>query len=98
MTLEEATLKIQELAKSKGGALKSTVKFKFEDGVILLDDKQSPTIVNNEDTGADCTIKIKLANFEKLISGSLNPMMAFMSGKMKIDGDMGVAMKLSSLF
>lgn len=98
MTLEEATLKIEELAKAKGGSLNSIVKFKFEDGVILLDDKQSPTVVNNEDSGSDCTIKMKLRNFDKLISGSLNPMMAFMSGKMKIDGDMSIAMKLSSLF
>ncbi|MEL7146633.1 MAG: SCP2 sterol-binding domain-containing protein [Bacteroidota bacterium] len=98
MTLEEATSKIQELAKEKGGALKSIVKFKFEEGVVLLDDRQSPTVVNNEDSSADCTIKMKLANFEKLVAGKLNPMMAFMGGKMKIDGDMSIAMKLSSLF
>lgn len=98
MTLEEATLKIQELAAAKGGSLNNTVKFKFEDGVILLDDKQNPTVVNNQDQEADCTIKMKLRNFEKLISGNLNPMMAYMTGKMKIEGDMSIAMKLSSLF
>jgi len=98
MTLEEATLKIKTLAEKKGGELKSKVKFQFENGVILLDDLQSPTVVSNNDEGANCTIKMKLRNFDKLISGSLNPMMAFMSGKMKIDGDMSIAMKLSSLF
>ena len=98
MTLEEATSKIQELANEKGGALKSIIKFQFEDGVILLDDTQTPTVVNNEDKGADCTIKMKFRNFEKLINGKLNPMMAYMGGKMKIDGDMSIAMKLPSLF
>lgn len=98
MTLEEATSMVQKLAKEKGGALKSIVKFQFEDGVIVLDDSQSPTVVTNEDKGADCTIKMKLRNFDKLINGKLNPMMAFMGGKMKIDGDMSIAMKLSSLF
>ena len=98
MTLAEATDKIKQMAEAKGGALQSIVKFKFEEGVIILDDKQSPTVVSNDDTGADCTIKMKLKNFEKLISGDLNPMMAYMSGRMKIDGDMGIAMKLSSLF
>lgn len=98
MTLEEATVQIREIAKVKGGALNSIVKFKFDDGVILLDDKQSPTVVTNEDSNADCTIKMKLRNFEKLISGKQNAMVAFMTGKLKVDGDMNIAMKLSSLF
>ena len=33
----------------------------------------------------------------KLVKGELNPMMAVMTGKVKIKGDMGVAMKLQSL-
>jgi len=33
---------------------------------------------------------------ESLMAGKLNPMMAFMSGKIKVKGDMGVAMKLQS--
>ena len=38
------------------------------------------------------------ADFLKLVSGELNPMMAAMSGKLKLTGDMGFAFKLSSLF
>ena len=38
------------------------------------------------------------ADFMKLVSGELNPMMAAMSGKLKLTGDMGFAFKLSSLF
>jgi putative sterol carrier protein len=37
-------------------------------------------------------------DFLKLVSGDLNPMMAAMTGKLKLTGDMGFAMKLSSLF
>ncbi len=98
MTLAEATDKVKELAERKSGNLKSIVNFKFEEGVIHLDDTQTPTVVSNEEKGADCTIRMKIGNFEKLMGGNLNPMMAYMSGKMKIDGDMSVAMKLSSLF
>lgn len=98
MTLAEATDKVKELAERKSGSLKSVVNFKFEEGVIHLDDSQSPTVVSNDEKGADCTIRMKLGNFEKLMGGNLNPMMAYMSGKMKIDGDMSVAMKLSSMF
>ena len=38
------------------------------------------------------------ADFLKLVSGELNPMMAAMSGKLKLTGDMGFAFKLTSLF
>ncbi len=38
------------------------------------------------------------ADFLKLVNGELNPMMAAMSGKLKLTGDMGFAFKLTSLF
>ncbi|MGB0908712.1 MAG: SCP2 sterol-binding domain-containing protein, partial [Maricaulaceae bacterium] len=37
-------------------------------------------------------------DFIALASGNLDPMMAFMSGKLKVAGDMSVAMGLQSLF
>lgn len=98
MTLEEATSKVNEMASTHGGKLKSKVNFKFDEGVIHLDDTVEPTAVANEEKPADCTIKISLSNFDKMLSGDINPMMAFMTGKMKIDGDKGVAMKLAGLF
>ncbi len=98
MTLSEATDKVKKLAELHGGKLKATTKFLFPEGAIYLDDTVSPTSVSNDDKDADCTIKIDIDNFDKLMSGSLNPMMALMAGKMKIDGDKGVAMKLSSMF
>jgi putative sterol carrier protein len=53
----------------------------------------------SEDGGAgDCTIAASAENFEKIISGEQNPTTAYMSGKLKIKGDMGAAMKLQKLF
>ena len=72
--------------------------FQFDEGLVHLDDTVSPTVVNNENLEADYTIKISLENFSKLMDGDLNPMMAFMTGKMKVDGDKGIAMKMSSFF
>ena len=46
---------------------------------------------------ADCTVKINDENFVKLISGSLNPQMAFMTGKLKVAGNMGLALKLANI-
>jgi putative sterol carrier protein len=37
-------------------------------------------------------------DYVKMMSGELNPMMAFMSGKVKVDGDLNSVMKMQSLF
>ncbi|QBF34129.1 SCP2 sterol-binding domain-containing protein [Thalassococcus sp. S3] len=74
--------------------LTDTLKFDCgEDGVIVLADGQ----VIRTDRDADCTIRISSANLDKLIRGKLNPMTAFAMGKIKISGDMSVAMKLGQL-
>lgn len=98
MTLPEATDKIRKMAENHGGKFQSRINFRFEEGVIHLDDTVSPTLVSNEQKEAPCTLVISLDNFDKMLSGDLNPMMAFMTGKMKVEGDKGVAMKLASFF
>lgn len=98
MTLTEATEKVKKLAANNGGKVKAKINFKFDEGVIHLDDTVNPTVVTNDEATAQCTIKMSLENFDKMLTGKLNPMMAFMGGNMKIDGDKGVAMKLASLF
>lgn len=98
MNLESITTRVQELAVKKGGSIGSKIKFHFDEGCIYLDDTVSPAVVSNEDEQADCTVKVNLSNFEKLMSGEMNAMGAFMMGKIKVEGDMSVAMKLSSLF
>ena len=83
---------------AKTGPLGNTLKFSFGDGdPIYLDGTGDENVVSSEDKEADCTIKISRENLGKLMDGSLNPMMAFMGGKVKVDGDLGVAMKLQSL-
>ena len=47
---------------------------------------------------ADVTISASEDTFQKLAGGQMNPTMAYMSGKVKIKGDMGAAMKLQKLF
>lgn len=44
------------------------------------------------------TITMEASNFVNLLQGKLNGQMAFMTGKLKIKGDMGLAMKLQSVF
>jgi len=46
---------------------------------------------------ADCTIKMTDGDFVSMIQGSLNPMTAFMSGKIRVTGEIGLAMKLQNV-
>ncbi|MDO9306608.1 MAG: SCP2 sterol-binding domain-containing protein, partial [Mesorhizobium sp.] len=63
------------------------------DGVIVIDG----ATISTSDAPTDCTIKLSLSDLEDLISGDLSPTAAFMTGKIKIEGDMSVAMALSQL-
>lgn len=73
------------------------LKFVMGDDIILIDGTGDSNVVSNEDAEAACTISMDPDTFTQLKSGSLNPMMAVMSGKIKIKGDMGLAMKLQAL-
>ena len=64
-----------------------------EDGVIVLDEKTAGL----DDKDTDCTIKISTKNLQKLVAGKLNPMTGVMMGKLKVAGDVSVAMKLGKL-
>jgi putative sterol carrier protein len=57
------------------------------------------TITVTEGVGeGDCTFSTSEENFEKIVAGEQNPTTAYMTGKLKIKGDMGAAMKLQKLF
>jgi len=49
------------------------------------------------DEDADVTLSADSDTFEAMLSGNLNPTVAFMSGKLAVDGDMGLAMKLGAV-
>jgi len=50
-----------------------------------------------DDAEADCTLEADAETFQGMLEGDVDPTTAFMSGKLKVDGDMGLAMKLGSL-
>lgn len=99
MSLESVTEAVRARVGSGDSELGATVLFDFgDDGALFIDGASDPHVVNNDAGDADCTIAISMDDFELLLSGDLDPTTAFMMGKLKVDGDMGIAMKLSSVF
>jgi len=92
-TLQEITDRFVAAVGDDSGLGKS-IKFDLKgDGFIYI----NGGTVNNEDLPADCTIVVSKDDFEAMGDGKLDPTMAFMQGKIKINGDMSVAMKLQPL-
>jgi len=82
----------------ENSGLGGTLKFDFGgDGCIYIDGKSAPNSVRAADDPADCTISIALDDFLKMARGELDPTGAFMQGKLKVAGDMGLAMKLGPI-
>jgi putative sterol carrier protein len=77
--------------------LGSTVKFVTDEGTLYVDATQVPNVISNEDKEAACTVNLSAADGVKLLDGNLNAMNAFMMGKIKVKGDMGIAMKVMQL-
>ena len=75
----------------------ATIKFVVDEHNVYIDGTGDSNVVSDSSADADCEISTSLETLMKLKSGDLNPMMAVMGGKIKIKGDMGLAMKLQSL-
>lgn len=87
--LEEMTAKFK-LAIAAGSTPDKSLKINLKDtGVIVVDS----TSVTNEDVPADTTITISRKDFDSLVAGKLNPPVAFMQGKIKIQGDPTAALQ-----
>lgn len=96
----DATALIAQLNEQAAGIdpIGATLKFEIDDHSVFIDGTGDSNVVSTEgDDEADCTISTSVETLMALKSGDLNPMMAVMGGKVKIKGDMGLAMKLQSL-
>jgi putative sterol carrier protein len=84
-------------AKAKG--MNASYKFVIDGaGTWQVDVDDGNVKVTEDDGDADCTITTSEETFTKIASGEQNPTAAYMSGKLKVSGDMGQAMKLQKLF
>lgn len=96
MDLAELTAKAKDALEGGVPGFTKKVKFDFGDvGKLLLDGEAGQA--SNEDGDADATLSLKWDNFIKMAKGEMDPTMAFMQGKLKVSGDMSVAMQLKEL-
>lgn len=84
---------VQALSDKIDGGFDGTAKFVIEDeGAIIVDEDGARA----GDDDADVTLTADADTFRAMLEGELNPTAAFMSGKLSVDGDMGLAMKLGA--
>jgi putative sterol carrier protein len=94
MALEELSEKLV----SRLGTFGHTVKLDFdEDGILFVDATQNPPVIKQADEDAEVTLTTSLETFEKIVDGKQDPNIAFMMGKLKVKGSMGLALKLNGL-
>ncbi|MEP4194086.1 MAG: SCP2 sterol-binding domain-containing protein [Aliishimia sp.] len=90
--LDQAVTALNE--KLGGADFGGSAKFAIEDEGAVLIDGSGARISDDE---ADVTLSADVETFQGIMSGDTNPTSAFMTGKLKVDGDMGMAMKLASV-
>jgi putative sterol carrier protein len=84
---------------SRTAGMKNSYLFDIEGAgkwTVRVDDGKVSVTEGGQD--ADAVITTSEATFEKIVSGEQNPTSAYMTGKLKVKGDMGAAMKLQKLF
>jgi putative sterol carrier protein len=84
---------------SKTAGMTNSYLFDIEGaGQWTVDVDDGTVTVKEGSADADVTIATSQETFEKIIAGEQNPTSAYMTGKLKVKGDMGAAMKLQKLF
>ncbi|MGC1506330.1 MAG: SCP2 sterol-binding domain-containing protein [Sulfitobacter sp.] len=80
--------------KLAGAGFDGSAKFDIEgEGAVMIDG----TGARAADDDADVTLSADAETFKEILDGETNPTSAFMTGKLKVDGDMGMAMKLAAV-
>ena len=86
---------MKQLSAKLDGGFDGSAIFVIEgEGAVMVDGAGVREAADGDE--ADVTMTADADTFQDILAGDLNPTAAFMSGKLKLDGDMGTAMKLGS--
>jgi putative sterol carrier protein len=89
----------EHVAERDLSGVRATYVFALEDGnawTVRIDEGKASVSPGN-DEGADCTISASEETYSKLIKGEISAMSAYLSGKLRLRGDLGAAMQLQKL-
>lgn len=73
------------------------LKFKLDGQFIVIDGSGEENVIRDADEDANCTISMSVQTYFKLQRGEIKPMIATLTGKVKVKGDIGLAQKLKQL-
>ncbi|MBC7139441.1 MAG: SCP2 sterol-binding domain-containing protein [Defluviimonas sp.] len=91
---ETITAAVAALNERLSGGFAGIAKFVIEgEGSIIIDGNGARA----GDDDADVTLTASAETFEGILAGDINPTAAFMTGKLSVDGNMGMAMQLGAL-
>ena len=91
---ETITAAVAALNERLSGGFAGIAKFVIEgEGSIIIDGNGARA----GDDDADVTLTASAETFEGILAGDINPTAAFMTGKLAVDGNMGMAMQLGAL-
>ena len=97
LSVADFTRGMQELV-SRHAQLETRIKIVFEDeSVIFIDGRSDPNSVTNSDGEADVTLWMSLSTMNRLYRRELNPAIAAMTGKIRLEGNLLDAMKLEAV-
>jgi putative sterol carrier protein len=69
-----------------------------DDGLIYWDGTQTPPVIDNAThDDVDTTLTLSSTSLQKMLDGNLNPTLAYMTGTLKVQGSMGVALKINQM-
>lgn len=95
--LEDLKANPQKL-KNMGKVIVAVDIIDLPDGKWVFNLQKEPTIKRTKKGDADLTVRVASADFINLYEKKLDAQKAFFSGKIKIEGNLGLALKLKNLF
>ena len=96
--LEELTKRIRQKVDGKD-AFGFSVRIDLgETGVIFIHGKNSPIEVGNGNSNVETTFIMSADDLAAMLTGDLSPMGAYTQGKMRVEGDIGKAMQIGTIF
>ena len=94
--MSEALDFVKQIAEGKDlSVLPGSIKWVVDSQIVFMNPDNGE--ITDDDVEAACTITTDMETFKGMYDKSVSPQAAFMTGKLKVEGDMGIALKLQSV-